>query len=351
MMGSEHIMSLRNIDGVEITAVADPNEISISLAKAMLGNLQESVKFFSSVKELVESQLCDVVVVVTPNMTHEEVLNDLLGRDVHILVEKPLSISVDSCKRILNKAKEHEKILWVGLEYRYMPALSKGLEMISADDFGLVKMISIVEHRYPFLPKVNDWNRFEKNTGGTLVEKCCHFFDLMSLIAKAEPIKVYASGAQDVNHLDESYDSKTPDILDNAFVVVDFDNKVRACLDICMFAEGSKDEQTVSVVSDKAKVEIKVTAGQINYGKRSAGSVGVVTSEVEKDERVKYEGFHHGSTYLEHLDLMDAILNNSSAKVDLRSGIRSVAIGAAAELSVKTGNPVHIDADYNFSVG
>ena len=112
MMGSEHIMSLRNIDGVEITAVADPNEISISLAKAMLGNLQESVKFFSSVKELVESQLCDVVVVVTPNMTHEEVLNDLLRRDVHILVEKPLSISVDSCKRILNKAKEHEKILF-----------------------------------------------------------------------------------------------------------------------------------------------------------------------------------------------------------------------------------------------
>lgn len=349
MMGSEHIMSLRNIDGVEITAVADPNENSLNLAKAMLGNLKENVKFFYSSKELADSGLCDVIIVVTPNMTHETVLEDLLGKDVHVLVEKPLSISVESCKKILDMAKEHKKILWVGLEYRYMPALTKGLELINDPDFGDVKMVSIVEHRYPFLPKVNDWNRFAENTGGTLVEKCCHFFDLMSLIAKGEPVKVYASGGQDVNHLDELYDSRVPDILDNAFVIVDFDNKVRACLDICMFAEGSKDEQIVSVVSDKTKVEVKVTSGQIYYGRRTSGSVGVKVIDVQKDERVKYEGFHHGSTYLEHLDLIDAINSHSLAKVDLLSGIRSVAIGAAAELSVKTGKPVNIDSQYNFS--
>ena len=62
-------------------------------------------------------------------------------------------------------------------------------------------MLSIREHRFPFLVKVNDWNRFAKNTGGTLVEKCCHFFDLMRLIVQSEVQKVYASGDQDVNHL------------------------------------------------------------------------------------------------------------------------------------------------------
>ena len=41
-----------------------------------------------------------------------------------------------------------------------------------------------------------------------MVEKCCHFFDLMNLITGAIPIKVMASGAQDVNHLEESYDGK-----------------------------------------------------------------------------------------------------------------------------------------------
>ena len=45
-----------------------------------------------------------------------------------------------------------------------------------------------------------------------------------------------ASGAQDVNHLDERYDGAVGDILDNAFVVVDFADGVRAALDLCMFA-------------------------------------------------------------------------------------------------------------------
>ena len=66
-------------------------------------------------------------------------------------------------------------------------------------------MVSLREHRFPFLEKVGDWNRFEDNTGGTLVEKCCHFFDLMNQVMPGRPERVYASGSQMVNHLDESY--------------------------------------------------------------------------------------------------------------------------------------------------
>ena len=69
---------------------------------------------------------------------------------------------------------------------------------------GDFKMLTITEHRFPFLQKVGDWNRFNENSGGTFVEKCCHFFDLMRLIIGADPIRVMASGRQEVNHLDES---------------------------------------------------------------------------------------------------------------------------------------------------
>ena len=70
------------------------------------------------------------------------------------------------------------------------------------------------------------------------MEKCCHFFDLMRLVAGADPVRVMASGGQDVNHLDEVYDGRVPDIVDNAFVIVDFANGVRGALDLSMFAEG-----------------------------------------------------------------------------------------------------------------
>lgn len=83
-------------------------------------------------------------------------------------------------------------------------------------------MLTIKEHRFPFLVKVENWNRFNEFTGGTLVEKCCHFFDLMRLIIQSDPIRVMASGNQDVNHKNEIINGKTPDILDNAFVIIDF---------------------------------------------------------------------------------------------------------------------------------
>ncbi len=57
---------------------------------------------------------------------------------------------------------------------------------------GGIRMLSIREYRFPFLSKVGDWNRFNRNTGGTFVEKCRHFFDLMRLILQLDPVLVLA---------------------------------------------------------------------------------------------------------------------------------------------------------------
>ena len=110
-------------------------------------------------------------------------------------------------------------------------------------------------------------------TGGTLVEKCCHFFDLMTLIAESKPVRVYGSGAQDVNHLDERYDGEIPDLLDNAFVIVDFENGIRAMLDLCMFAEGSRNEQELAVTGDVGKVESFVPEAVMRVGRRAERTV------------------------------------------------------------------------------
>merc|ERR1712050_300351 len=91
-----------------------------------------------------------------------------------------------------------------------------------------------------------NWNRFNRYTGGTLVEKACHFFDLMRRIVRSEPVSVYASGGQAVNHKDEVYGESNPDILDHAFATVNFANGAKAMLDLNMFAE---DEQTETVTA------------------------------------------------------------------------------------------------------
>ncbi|KAB1216998.1 Rhizopine catabolism protein MocA [Morella rubra] len=343
MMGREHLINLHHLrsEGVTVVAIADPHVPSQELALELAHSFDWQLKVFSGHQELLDSGLCDVVVVSSPNMTHYEILMDIIKhpKPHQVLVEKPLCTTVAHCKEVVNAARKRQDMLvQVGLEYRYMPPVAKLIEIVKGGTLGHVKMVAIREHRFPFLVKVNNWNRFNANTGGTLVEKCCHFFDLMRLFAGANPVRVMASGAMDVNHKDETYDGKVPDIIDNAYVIVEFDNGSRGMLDLCMFAEGSKNEQEISVVGDIGKGEAFVPESIARFGTRVAGRDGVQTLKAE-DSRIKYDGLHHGSSYLEHLNFLHAIRakGKQALSVDLQDGLISVAIGVAAQLSIEKG--------------
>ncbi|XP_073011968.1 uncharacterized protein [Typha latifolia] len=349
MMGREHMINLAHLrgEGASVTCVADPHPPSLRLAVDLARSLDfPPPKIFSGHRELLDSGLCDVVVVSSPNMTHFDILMDIIHHPEahHILVEKPLCTTIRDCKEVIEAAGQRKEIfVQVGLEYRYMPPVAKLIETVKSGTLGRVKMVAIREHRFPFLVKVKNWNRFNINTGGTLVEKCCHFFDLMRLFAAANPVRVMASGSIGVNHKDEIYDGKVPDIIDNAFVIVEFDNGSRGMLDLCMFAEGSKNEQEISVVGDIGKGEAFVPESIVRVGARTTGRAGVTTIKPE-DERIKYEGLHHGSSYLEHLNFLSAIkAQGSSGPFDnLTDGLFSVAMGVAAQLSIEKGRFVTI---------
>jgi predicted dehydrogenase len=201
-------------------------------------------------------------------------------------------------------------------------------------------MLAIREHRFPFLTKVDNWNRFNRNTGGTLVEKCCHFFDLMNHITRQRPVRVYASGAQDVNHLDERYDGEAPDIIDNAFTVVDFDGGARALLDLCMFAENSINEVEITATSDRGKAQALLPQNAF-YVCRRDGSPHECRS-FSLDPAVSGAGAHHGSTYFEHLAFIRAMRDGGRPVVSAEDGALAVAVGAAAEQSIRQRRPVEM---------
>lgn len=342
MMGIEHLWNLQHLPGAEITAIADPHAGSRDLVVLAAGEDRATFEQFADHRDLLASGLCDVVVVATPNHTHLPVMLDVLAHDVHVLVEKPLATTVAGCRQTIEAAAGRDGIVWVGLEYRYMPPVARLVQEVHRGAVGTPHMVAIREHRFPFLQKIGDWNRFSRNTGGTLVEKCCHFFDLMAHVLQDRPTRVLASGGQSVNHLDESYDGEVPDILDNAFAIVDFAGGARASLDLCMFAEGSENQEEISVVGDRGKVEAFLPSAEVRIGARATGRPGVRT-EVVHDDRVAYEGFHHGSSYLEHLDLRDTVRAGGRAGVGLEEGLWSVAMGVAAHRSIDEGRAVTLD--------
>ena len=357
MMGREHIANIAALDDADVVAVADTDAESRRAALAMPG--MNGVAAFEDHQQLLDDHEVDAVVVATPNMTHADVVLDVLDAGINVLIEKPLCTTVEDCYRIEEAARRSDGLAWVGLEYRYMPPIARLIDEVESGAVGSVKMIALREHRFPFLPKVDDWNRFNENSGGTLVEKCCHFFDLMNLISGAAPIRVFASGAQDVNHLDEVYDGRVPDVLDNAFVIVDYDNGTRALLDLSMFAEVARYQEEVVVTGDRGRVAAYVPGplgeqeglhGFVEVGDRIHHRFSV---EEVKNSEVRYEGLHHGSSYLEHVDFQKAVRGAITASkqrettdfiaavrggvepaVTVRDGLLSVAIGVAAQRSI-----------------
>ena len=237
--------------------------------------------FYEDHKTLLLEDNIDVVVVSSPNFTHIEIMRDIFETDKHVLLEKPMCTNLSDGFEVLERSKNHKGLIWVGLEYRFMSPIQAIFKHLG--EVGDIKMLSIREHRFPFLKKVGDWNRFNENTGGTLVEKCCHFFDLMNLMIESNPIKVYASGSQSVNHLDEVYSGKIPDILDNSFVIVDYEMGQRAMLDLCMFAEGGRYEQEIVVTGEKGKIETHIPGKELLISNRKENSF--ETLQIKNDSR------------------------------------------------------------------
>jgi myo-inositol 2-dehydrogenase / D-chiro-inositol 1-dehydrogenase len=337
MIAQEHIRNLALIEGAEVVAIAEPVADCIAMTKASLGAAGDALRVYPDAAALAQDDTIDAVIVSSPNFTHRSVLEPLFKTDLHILCEKPLCTTLDDARWVAGMAEKHRGIFWTAMEYRFMPPAVEFIKQVHAERMGRLQMLSIREHRFPFLRKIGDWNRFSENTGGTMVEKCCHFFDLMRLITQSEAVRVYCSGSMDVNHLDERYDGRTPDIIDNSYTVVDFANGVRAMLDLSMFADGAENQEEIVAVGDKARLDMLVPESVIVYSPRT-GRMGVKMPErthVAVDQTVLDAGSHHGSEYYQHLAFRAAARGEAPVLVTADDGLRAVAIGVAAEVSAK----------------
>ena len=352
MMGQEHLRNIALIPEASVAAIYEPD----AGMRAAASQLVPEAVFHDSMDAVITDPAVNCLLIASPNHRHLAQLERIAAlRPLPVLVEKPLFTDPGDAARVAALARSFPAPVWVAMEYRYMPPVAH-LVRHASETTGGVRMLTIREHRFPFLEKVGDWNRFNRNSGGTLVEKCCHFFDLMRLIAGANPVRVMASGGQAVNHLDEDYGGETPDIWDNAYVIVDFANGLRAMLELCMFAEGARYQEEISAVGPSGKIECLVPGpGRFWPAHLGAPPVprvivsprnpkGPVDLEVPVDPALLAAGDHNGSTWYQHRGFADVVLGVRSPEVTLQDGWWAVAMGQAAQQSAATGQSVAVAA-------
>ena len=344
MMGQEHLRNIALLEDafVKVIYEPDPEMAARALQLAPRAVLAENIDSL-----LAHDQL-DCLLIASPNFCHVDQLEAIAARvSLPILVEKPLFTDpadwqVEAFKVIIARLSGRD-----GVSLHAADAAVS----VSAESATGESMLTIVEHRYPFLQKVGNWNRFNRNSGGTLVEKCCHFFDQCALL-EIRSVRVMASAGQMVNHLDETYEGETPDIWDCGYVLVDFASGARAALELAMFADGSQFQEMIHAVGSEGKLEVKVPGparlwtgpqdrrpvAQLIDSPRAACNP--VTTECPVDETILAAGDHNGSTYYQHQKFLEVVRCSGGVEVTLDDGIWAVRMGQAAQSSATNGQAV-----------
>ena len=291
----------------------------------------------------------DALFICTPNHTHIEVFEEAAKSGKAIFLEKPMATSLDDARRIVKVAADYPSVIQVGLQYRYKAQYVEARhEIFARASIGNVRTISMCEYRPPFLDKVEQWNKYDRCSGGTLVEKCCHYFDFMSLIADAEPVRVYASAGQAVNFIDFERNGAASDIDDHAFVIIDYRNGVRGSFALNMFSPHFFEELVVT--GDDGRL---VASERFDFLNRDAATAAL---SIEKDEtaasrstdvgyakHIEQSG-HHGATYFEHIAFVEQLDGKPADAATPLQGLWSVIVASAAQASANSGQAIDVDA-------
>jgi predicted dehydrogenase len=184
-------------DRAELVALADVNPARIQAHNRWLGELGHSpvpgypAEDFGA---MLDNEKVDAVIVTTVDATHERYIVAALGAGRDVITEKPMTVDAESCTRILRAAKQSPGSVAVAFNYRYNPVHERVREVLAAGEVGEVGSVHFewmldVRHGADYFRR---WHRDRTNSGGLLVHKSSHHFDLVNWWLGARPVEVYA---------------------------------------------------------------------------------------------------------------------------------------------------------------
>lgn len=202
-IGKRHIAVLDAEPRAEIVAICDINEDKCKELSALYGNLP----WFTDFNQMLDQVQVDVVNVVTPHALHAEMTIQALKKNIHVLVEKPMALSVKDCQEMNLVAQQQKKKLWVVKQNRYNVPVKLAKDAIKKGRLGKIFMIKcdILWNRYQGYYDESPWRGKKIQEGGALYTQASHFIDL--LVWWCGDVVSVKSQMETQNHTIETEDS------------------------------------------------------------------------------------------------------------------------------------------------
>ncbi len=210
--GKHHADAITKCDRAELTAIATHSESTAAEARETYPDAFVTTDF----RELVGRDDVEVVDVVVPSDVHHDVATAVLGADKHLLLEKPMGISLDECTSIIDAAEQRDRLLCVGHELRLSSMWGKVREMIDDGFIGSPKYCLVELSRNPYRQGSGGWRYDINRVGNWILEEPIHFFDLARwyLQPTGTPERIYATA--------NSRQPDHPELQDNFSAIMHF---------------------------------------------------------------------------------------------------------------------------------
>lgn len=210
--GSHHARVIADGASTHLAAIAERNDKNRADAQAKHPQAAVTADY----RELLRRPDIEVVDIALPSHLHHEVGRAVLEAGKHLLMEKPMAISIANCDDLVKLARAKGLQIAVGHEFRYSALWGKVKELVDAGAIGVPQYALIELWRNPYRLGSDGWRYDIKRVGNWILEEPIHFFDLARwyLSGSGNPVSVYASA--------NARDPKRPELQDNFSAIVNF---------------------------------------------------------------------------------------------------------------------------------
>jgi predicted dehydrogenase len=188
--GSWAAKKLRAEPGFNLVALCEKNPGKLAFFQQQEGI--SDLPGFANFADCLTQIDFEAVVVTTPDGHHAEIVLPALAAGKYVFVEKPLEISVEKCRAIIDADAAAGGKTWVGFNLRFAPVYVKIKELIDRGVLGKILTIQADEFYDGGRTYFRRWNRLREVGGGLWITKACHDFDLLCWLAGETPLALNA---------------------------------------------------------------------------------------------------------------------------------------------------------------
>jgi predicted dehydrogenase len=185
-----HLPVLKKLKTVEVQAICD-TDLPKARALADRFGVKDAL---DDIEDLLRNEELDAVVISSPNHLHEAHVLAALSANLHVLVEKPLTVTTASVQRILKAAEKRDRIVMVGMNHRYRPDVQIVRSFVQSGELGRIESVRGSWHI--FRPSRNQlgWRqRRDLAGGGAMLDLGLSVLDLgLWLGGTSAPVRVSA---------------------------------------------------------------------------------------------------------------------------------------------------------------